>query len=427
MCLLIVFSTAISLRLFQWLLLTSELSLRRLFRADRSTQTYPGRYYNFSNGEFRFYAYSAFYDDRRSLLSAPVVRIIAVSDQYSELQNSSKRLYCTLHHDERDVIVSMDAEPLIIGYGWPMNNVEAREYVYTCPAVKGMIPRSVSVTTDQAEYISSGIPVIVPRRPKSKRNFCVCVQAVYGSLNPYRLVEWMELQRILGVSLVGVYILSAPQVVLKVFGHYSDEKFVDLRRIDYIYSSEKKDDEFWLHLTPTINDCIYRHMHEFRRIVVVDFDEVIVPRKHRDLSQLVGYLEQLTDAPNFAFRNNYFFLDLAADRTVSKYIRFLRYRYKVAASGVGYAEKSIIDPQSCTNMHNHCCLGVTANYTATGNTASVEPDIALSQHYKKCHFSETECEEMMRNKTKDDVLMPFKEILIRKVEQKIKEIMGHGI
>ena len=53
---------------------------------------------------------------------------------------------------------------------------------------------------------------------------------------------------------------------------------VELRRTDYIGrvwgGSETSHDQFWLHLTPTINDCIYRNMFRFTRIAVMDFDEV---------------------------------------------------------------------------------------------------------------------------------------------------------
>jgi len=48
---------------------------------------------------------------------------------------------------------------------------------------------------------------------------------------------------------------------------------VDLRRSDYIADGPS---QFLLHGTPAINDCIYRNMHRFKHIVVVDFDEVYI-------------------------------------------------------------------------------------------------------------------------------------------------------
>jgi len=34
------------------------------------------------------------------------------------------------------------------------------------------------------------------------------------------------------------------------------------------------DTQYKLHQSPTINDCLYRHMYRFERIAVMDFDEV---------------------------------------------------------------------------------------------------------------------------------------------------------
>lgn len=392
-----------------------------------------GKWFNLSNSKFRLYVYSALYDDRPSLLSLPVIRLTAVSDPYAEFSKRNvTRLYCVLRKDTEVKVVKMKEEPKPIGFGWPLNKTNAREYIYTCPTLKGMIPKSVSIARSKTKYSATEIPVIFPKKPATKRDFCVCVQAAYGTLDPYRIIEWMELQKILGVSLVGVYILSASDIVLKVFKHYSDEKFVDLRKIDYMYTNETNVKEFWLHLTPAINDCIYRHMYEFKRIAVLDFDEFIMPRKHQNLLELVSYLNEAyisKESPyvNFAFRNNYFFLDLATTRNTSEYVTFLKFRKKVAVSPEGYSVKSIINPQACTHMHNHYCWGVTKNYTSHGGTKSVDPEIALNQHYKKCHFSQKECKRQMKNATQDDIMLRFEDRLKRNVKEKVKQIMGQDI
>jgi len=41
-----------------------------------------------------------------------------------------------------------------------------------------------------------------------KRPLAVCVQVAYGHIDPVRLVEWLEFQRILGVSFVGVHLME---------------------------------------------------------------------------------------------------------------------------------------------------------------------------------------------------------------------------
>ena len=390
---------------------------------------------NFSTDIFRLYVYSAFYDDRPSLLSDPVIRIIAISDPFENLiAPNVTRLYCILRNGTKTVVSLMIDTPKAIGYGWELNRRNAQEYIYTCPLVKGMIPNTVAISTTQDENSSTCVPVTVPKKPEIQRDFCICPQAAYGlRLDPNRLIEWLEVQKLLGVNLVGIYILSASDSVVDVFKHYVAEGFVEVREMSYIYSSvNDPEKEFWLHLTPAINDCIYRHMYEFRRIVVIDFDEIIMPRNQQNLSDLVTYLDRMeTDNRrknvNYAFRNNYFFLELPPDETISPYLTLLRYRRKVQVSPEGYSVKSIINPQACTHMHNHYCWGLTASYSKYGNTASVDPEIALNQHYKNCHFSRETCDAMLRNSTQDDVMLRLQDILTRNVQDKIRVITGNEV
>jgi len=50
-----------------------------------------------------------------------------------------------------------------------------------------------------------------------KRPLAVCVQVAYGHIDPVRLVEWLEFQRILGVSFVGVHLWKISAMFLAVF------------------------------------------------------------------------------------------------------------------------------------------------------------------------------------------------------------------
>jgi len=49
------------------------------------------------------------------------------------------------------------------------------------------------------------MPVEVAPRSDKNHNVAVCVQATFGHPRRHRLVEWFEMQRLLGVSSIGVY------------------------------------------------------------------------------------------------------------------------------------------------------------------------------------------------------------------------------
>jgi len=67
-----------------------------------------GRWFNYTMSKsYSFYAYTALYDDRASLLSEPVIRIIAVTYRHDELvlaNISVPKLYCAFYFAEDDVI-----------------------------------------------------------------------------------------------------------------------------------------------------------------------------------------------------------------------------------------------------------------------------------------------------------------------------------
>ena len=75
------------------------------------------------------------------------------------------------------------------------------------PLVVLQLELSVVYKTSQATEVSEAatfMPVEVPTR--GHQAVAVCVQATYGHLSRERIVEWLEIQRLLGVSLIGVYL-----------------------------------------------------------------------------------------------------------------------------------------------------------------------------------------------------------------------------
>ena len=85
----------------------------------------------------------------------------------------------------------------------------------------------------------------------------------------------------------------------------------------------------------------------------------------------------------------------------------------------GYAAKSVIDARACVNMHNHYCWGFVNN---TMKLHHVDPDVAVLQHYKPCHFSQSECLQMMNDARTDDTMLKYRDQLTTAVAQKLAAI-----
>lgn len=356
---------------------------------------------------------------------------------------------------------------MVIGGGWGLDGTNIQEYIFTCSATSG-VPYAVSIVEEDNEEhphqskdlkkqfikklmgeswvgvkrepvmkpnnrtVSSCVPVQVPARPTKRDDFAICVPVAYRSIDPYRLIEWLELQRLLGVSRVGVAHIGLNKNSLAVLEHYRREGFLDLRRTDRL-TLKPDGDHRRLHSTPTINDCVLRNMHQFNWILVLDFDEFILPRRHGTLRELVQYLDgkYMTGgrlpATGYVFRNNYFFLDLQPDDSISPYLAVLRYRSKVPVSERGYSVKSMINPRACSRMHNHVCWGRVEAYSKYAGDVEVDVEDGLNQHYKRCHFSPEKCRLMMQNVTLDNGMLRFEEQLTSRVRLKVKEIMGHDL
>ena len=140
------------------------------------------------------------------------------------------------------------------------------------------IELSVVHTTVRSRNVTGAsvfMPVEVPRRGGVNNSVAVCVQAVFGKLDPRRLVEWFEMQRLLGVSIVGVYStpLTHPDT-LKVLDHYANTSLAELRTISYIDGRNGRGHLLMVNLA-AINDCLYRHLYTHSFIAVIDFDEVL--------------------------------------------------------------------------------------------------------------------------------------------------------
>jgi len=118
------------------------------------------------------------------------------------------------------------------------------------------------------------MPVEMPRRAAKNKNVAICVQATFGQVDHRRLVEWFETQRLLGVSLVGVYITPATHPdTRRTMGQYGATSLAELRTIDYL-DGRTDNGPFLMVNLAAINDCIYRHLYTHRFIAVIDFDEV---------------------------------------------------------------------------------------------------------------------------------------------------------
>jgi len=109
----------------------------------------------------------------------------------------------------------------------------------------------------------------VPEKPREKQRLAICAEVIHEEPDPYRMIEWLEIQRLLGVSTVFLYTMndlnkdSNGYKVLSYYSSSSANNFVRLRNTSRLGVTSDTQQHV-LQNSPIINDCVYRNMYQYR-------------------------------------------------------------------------------------------------------------------------------------------------------------------
>lgn len=364
---------------------------------NRSRQRDNGQWFS-QTQPFHVHIYSAFFDSRQTLRSQPQVAVIGVIDRRL---SQERRMWCHVWYNRIDDAMVLRAYLMPAGAGKLMaDGSELVEHVVTCPVTTDeCVPISVALAwgTSVSEITTFRIPVevSVTQDMLYQQNLAVCVFASFGHIDSRRLIEWLEMQQILGAQLVVIYNHSVSQSVGHILSQYANtgasRPQIELRQTRAFVS----DTDVLLHMSPVINDCMYRYSARFQYFAVIDLDEVIVPRHFYTLPALIESLSIKNALPValFTFRNAYFFLDIPVDdlqcpsHPNAALSTYLVHRRRLTASPPAYSVKSVVNAEACIAMHNHYCWTYSADVLSDWTLRlDVAPSDALLHHYKRCHL-----------------------------------------
>lgn len=114
-----------------------------------------------------------------------------------------------------------------------------------------------------------------------KFNYSICVPPLFGNIDTHKFVEFIELNRILGVEHFIFYNYDINNKdVLKLLDIYSSQKLATL--IDWKLPSTILKNQIWYNgQLSAHNDCLYRAMGLTKYLAIIDIDEYIVPHNDR--------------------------------------------------------------------------------------------------------------------------------------------------
>lgn len=217
-------------------------------------------------------------------------------------RNFSKEdtLFCQtrVYNSDEDSVEVVAAKPLEMWYyDWDATSLGPQmPLLLSCPLTESLYrPSVVSVVTQPCDDPTNAFyiePIEIPR--KYERNFTICVKDMNFDYDiSQSLVEWIEINKILGVEKIDVYIDNIVKKSENVLMHYQNQGYVRLFNVPIKYKPEW---DLWqrrkYHVI-TYNDCLYRNLRESEFVIPLDVDEVIMPKTAENLSELVQRLKNL--------------------------------------------------------------------------------------------------------------------------------------
>ncbi|XP_045184289.2 uncharacterized protein LOC123542465 [Mercenaria mercenaria] len=159
--------------------------------------------------------------------------------------------------------------------------IGATEYNYTstifeCKLESTEQPTHVSLVMNSCENPSNLLKVREASKPaKYQRRFTVCLSPVFNFDDVFQLVEWIELNKILGADKFLLYNYSTGVNIEKVIEYYVNSGTVEVIQWDIPFPPANNIEYFAQ--KAALNDCIFRNKNVSEFVINIDKDEYVIP------------------------------------------------------------------------------------------------------------------------------------------------------
>uniref|UniRef100_A0A3Q2YHQ5 Glycosyltransferase family 92 protein n=1 Tax=Hippocampus comes TaxID=109280 RepID=A0A3Q2YHQ5_HIPCM len=256
------------------------------------------------------------YADRR--VSGKDIRIIGIFNRYS-----AQELHCVFccqgsmsGQSPATVLLHSD------NFGYPYVTTDV--LCQTPAGCKGshvaLVPSQLRATTENLAWLPvRNLKEAEQEEARLPFNLTVCISVLFENFNNVLQAAdlyILEMYRLLGVNKVVIYNISSGPELDRLLHSYSQEGFLETvpwpinwhltLSHGWLFSESGGDLHYFRQLT-TLNECIYRSMHQSRYVLLNDLDEIIMPYQHDDLPSLISDLQQQhPDVHEFRIENHIF-------------------------------------------------------------------------------------------------------------------------
>jgi len=413
----------------------AEYSVDSLDVPTESNQSYINEFYSeFRNkdhwqeviqSKHKFYVFSAYFDDRNA--QNHYIRIIAATKTRTE-----EKVVCKLWYAHTYPPTIVNGINKLIRENW---NLKYSAYFILCPLINNLpVPDAVSILVKQSNSVNdqNKLPsnrLLVHNNPKSrsrvmKNNFdltqiAVCVKPMHYEYDKVlNLIEFVELNRILGVSHFILYNHTIGRNVDCILEEYIEAGVITMLpwNLNMISQQEIRTEG----LFAALNDCLYRTMHRFKYVLMIDIDELIIPYKHPNLLSMLKTLDQVNIRRTgaYSFQNAFFYSQWPDDKSIAHNIPYplttlLKTRRKTQLNIHKQRSKCIVIPRNVVEMGNHFVW----EFLPSKFMVNVDPRLANLHHYRVCEFGGDDC--IKTSSTIDRRVHFWKDELIKSVRTRI--------
>ena len=372
------------------------------------------------------YVFSAYLDNRN-----PDLDVITVMgfDSHSEPLVNGTLLF---HSGERIPLGRCKEKRALHALG-SLEHLQPYAYLWPLPAqvTNSAYLNLTSILIEQfhqlAETTEAEIKIRLPA-VSSTKTFGVCLNSpIFGPVKAVTVIEYIEINKVLGAEWFTFYIFKADQTVIKVLQEYTSEGMVEVIW-NWSESLPKKSIPHYGQVL-SINECAYRNINKVKYLVYTDLDEFILPRKSIGWSEMMKQIEN-DKYGSYMFRNAFFFeinnnseID-AGESEVGftdngtcrvKLPKILTHRFRSSKVwDVGRRSKYI---------KNLLCPGILlvhqVRHQQTCRRYVVSPDYALLNHYRKFRKLPFQEHLIRHQRIPDEHAIVYKEKIVEALNRRL--------
>ena len=291
-------------------------------------------------------------------------------------------------------------------------------YQFRCSMLQKKKPSFISVVSGNCQQPDHILMVksTSPARGSYSVQFTVCLMPLnFNYSRSYELVEWIELNRILGAERFTIYVHSSADNVERILSYYKEHGLVEVIRWPLPVSN---DEVHYFGQVVALQDCLYRNKATSEYVVNLDLDEFVIPHRNDFYSWKDIVANRSIPALSFIFKNTFFRKEWLKNYNFTgkeialqfKLITLLLYEHETTDFPYGQRSKFFAKTSQADSLMIHDVKG-------TGVPVYVPSDIALLHHYRNW------LDYTDMPKVKDETLIQkYGETLLRNVKNTWKQL-----